>query len=86
MVASGAGVTVLPCTSSTGNGELKGLLTTRPFAEPAPCREVAIAYRRSFPRTEAIAVLRQAIMDCPLSCVEKVGTGTAGSGGAHAVI
>ena len=45
------------------------LLVTRPFADPAPKRRIALAWRSSFPRPEAVAALRAAILACPLRCV-----------------
>ncbi len=64
MVASGMGVTVLPQTSV--NGTSSELLQYRPFADPAPHRTVAVAWRKSFPRPNAIAALADAIRACPL--------------------
>lgn len=69
MVASGMGVTVLPCTAAGADRYQQRLLTVRRFEDPAPSREVAIAWRTSFPRPKAIEALRQAILACPLSCV-----------------
>ncbi len=48
MVASRLGITVLP-SSAIGSHYERGLLTSRPFAPPAPGRTVAIAWRASFP-------------------------------------
>jgi LysR family hydrogen peroxide-inducible transcriptional activator len=72
MVAGGVGVTVLPATSTasgTGAGDLIRIL---PFARPIPTRRVGIAWRRSFPRPEAIEALRKAILACNLPQVEKL--------------
>ena len=72
MVAGGVGVTVLPATSTasgTGAGDLIRIL---PFARPVPTRRVGIAWRRSFPRPEAIEALRKAILACNLPQVEKL--------------
>jgi LysR family hydrogen peroxide-inducible transcriptional activator len=70
MVASGVGVTVLPATSVDLQrpGELIRVL---PFARPVPSRRVALAWRRSYPRPEAIEALRKSIAACPLPQVEK---------------
>lgn len=64
MVASGAGITVLPCSAAAPPG-LDSLLTIRPLAPPAPNRQVVLAWRRSFPRPRAIETLRDAILACP---------------------
>ncbi len=69
MVASGVGVTVLPVTSTGGNRDLEGLLSFREFTRPVPSRRVALAWRRSFPRKEAIEALAEAIGRCELEGV-----------------
>ncbi len=66
MVATGMGVTVLPQTSVNGYSYPEDLLCSRPFAEPTPQRVVALAWRKSFPRSDAIATLGAAIRACPL--------------------
>lgn len=69
MVASGMGVTVLPCTAVGEDRYAAPLLTARPFADPTPRRRVALVWRRSFPRTDAIDALDDAIRRCELDCV-----------------
>ena len=71
MVASGVGVTVLPSTS-IGAGGTGDLIRILPFSRPAPTRRVGLAWRRSFPRPEAIEALRKAILSCNLSQVTKL--------------
>lgn len=72
MVASGAGITVLPCSAiSDGTNENK-LLAIRPFSDPIPSRRVALAWRKRFPRPEAISAVRQAVMDTNLHCVSRL--------------
>jgi LysR family hydrogen peroxide-inducible transcriptional activator len=71
MVASGVGVTVLPSTS-IGAGGTGDLIRILPFSRPAPTRRVGLAWRRSFPRPEAIEALRKAILACNLPQVEKI--------------
>jgi len=63
MVASGLGVSVLPRDALTPKYHSQ-LVVPVPFARPAPSRRVALAYRRSFPRPEAIAALRDAVAVC----------------------
>lgn len=60
MVASGLGVSVLPRDALTPKYHSQ-LVVPVPFAKPVPSRRVALAYRRSFPRPEAIAALREAV-------------------------
>ncbi len=61
MVASGAGITVLPGTSVSGATDMDGMLALRPFDNPVPSRDVAMVWRAGYPRTEAIAAVRRAI-------------------------
>jgi LysR family hydrogen peroxide-inducible transcriptional activator len=72
MVAGGVGVTVLPATSTNTTGGASELIRILPFARPAPTRRVGLAWRRSFPRPEAIEALRKAIFACNLPQVEKL--------------
>jgi LysR family hydrogen peroxide-inducible transcriptional activator len=72
MVAGGVGVTVLPATSTNASGGASDLIRIVPFARPVPTRRVGIAWRRSFPRPEAIEALRKAILACNLPQVEKL--------------
>jgi LysR family hydrogen peroxide-inducible transcriptional activator len=71
MVASGVGVTVLPSTS-VNPGSATELIRIVPFARPVPTRRVGLAWRRSFPRPEAIEALRKSILACNLPQVEKL--------------
>jgi LysR family hydrogen peroxide-inducible transcriptional activator len=72
MVAGGVGVTVLPATSVTPGSNPGDLIRFLPFARPTPTRRVGIAWRRSFPRPEAIEALRKAILACNLPQVTKL--------------
>lgn len=60
MVASGLGITVLPA-SANGVRYRNRLLKVVPFAKPTPSRRIALAWRKSFTRTEAIEALVLAI-------------------------
>ena len=57
MVASGLGVSVLPRDALTPKYHSR-LVVPVPFAKPVPSRRVVLAYRKSFPRPEAIEVVR----------------------------
>jgi LysR family transcriptional regulator, hydrogen peroxide-inducible genes activator len=73
MVAGGVGITVLPATSvAAGGPNASDLISILPFAKPVPSRRVVLAWRRSFPRPEAIEVLRKSILACNLPQVEKL--------------
>jgi LysR family transcriptional regulator, hydrogen peroxide-inducible genes activator len=65
MVASGLGITVLPV--SANSDKYRSQLTREiPFAAPAPARRIALAWRKSFARKQAIEVLAQAIIETKL--------------------
>lgn len=70
MVASGLGITILPCTAAGAERFSERLLEIRRFEQAAPSRIVALAWRKSFPRPEAITALRDAVLHCEMSCVE----------------
>lgn len=72
MVASGLGITVLPCSAAGADRFSERLLRIGRFQGEAPERVVALAWRKSFPRPEAITALRNAVLACHLSCVEPV--------------
>ena len=69
MVAGGLGVTVLPCTAAGAERFSERLLEVRRFAGDTPSRVVALAWRKSFPRPDAINVIREAVLGGLLSCV-----------------
>lgn len=72
MVASGMGITVLPCTAVGADRYAQRLVEICRFAAPQPQRRIALAWRQSFPRPRAIEALRLAIRDSALSCVELI--------------
>ena len=63
MVASGLGVSVLPRDALTPKYHSR-LVVPVPFASPVPSRRIGLAYRKSFPRPGAIAVIREAAAAC----------------------
>jgi len=75
MVATGMGITVLPCTAAGVDRYAQRLLSIKRFTAPAPYRTVALAWRKSFPRPRAIEVLRQSIKASELTCVEFIAAG-----------
>lgn len=66
MVASGVGITVMPASAVDELAKKDPLLRVRPFAEPTPVRRVGMVWRASFPRHQAIDLLRRALLDCGL--------------------
>lgn len=67
MVASGLGITVLPC-SAAAERYRNPMLHVIPFKNQAPSRRVALAWRRSFVRSEAVATLAEAIKAIRSEC------------------
>ena len=70
MVAAGMGVTVVPPLSVPA--EPQQHIKYVKFSAPVPTRRVVLAWRRTFPRYEAIAALRNAIYACPLPGVQRL--------------
>ena len=70
MVASGMGVTVVPQLSVPADKQPH--IRYVKFAPPVPTRRVVLAWRRSFPRYEAIAALRNCIYACALPGVTRL--------------
>jgi LysR family hydrogen peroxide-inducible transcriptional activator len=70
MVASGIGITVLPKASAPNPVSADGMLHHLPFNEPAPKRQVALVWRKSFTRLAAITALQQVILGCDLPGVQ----------------
>jgi len=70
MVASGVGITVLPSSSVPNPVPKESLLTYIPLADDDTRRTVALVWRKSFGRREALEALRDAIMECDLNGVE----------------
>jgi LysR family transcriptional regulator, hydrogen peroxide-inducible genes activator len=60
MVASNLGITVLPC-SATAARYHNPLIRVIPFVSPAPTRRIAIAWRKSFVRLEAVEKIAESI-------------------------
>jgi LysR family hydrogen peroxide-inducible transcriptional activator len=67
MVGSGAGVTLLPELAARGaHGANRGIVI-RPFAKPAPHRQIGALWRRSSARREAIAAVCDVIAENALA-------------------
>jgi LysR family hydrogen peroxide-inducible transcriptional activator len=74
MVASGVGITVLPSTAAESKSAASPLVAVRPFGAPQPSRRIALAWRASFPRPQAIEALRLGVLACKLPGVTFVST------------
>lgn len=70
MVASGVGITVLPSSSVPNPVPKESRLTYIPLADDDTRRTVALVWRKSFGRREALDALRDCIMACDLNGVE----------------
>ncbi len=66
MVAAGMGVTVIPATAAQEHSGLSSLIECRPFAKPAPEREVALAWRASYPGEELAQLVCRLVKQCGL--------------------
>lgn len=62
MVASGLGLTILPESAARASHYAADALVVKPFAGASPKRTLALAWRASFPRHQAVEAFRQAIL------------------------
>ena len=67
MVASGLGISVLPFSAVDSHHYAPGIIAVRPLSPPVPYRSIAIAWRASFPRPQAIDVLADSIRLCSVA-------------------
>jgi LysR family hydrogen peroxide-inducible transcriptional activator len=72
MVASGLGITVLPASANSARYHSK-LLSVLPFTKPEPARRIALAWRKSFARTQAVEVLAEAIGKARVTGIRHLG-------------
>lgn len=73
MVAAGLGITLLPKSAvPEAQADDDGLVRYVPLDNPAPYREVALVYRRSFTRQPAVDALVKAVKECGMTGVEIV--------------
>ncbi len=69
MVASGLGITVLPA-SANSERYRSPLLKVIPFVKPAPSRRIALAWRKSYARAQAINALIRAVHEVKLRGID----------------
>ena len=72
MVASGLGVSVLPRDAMTPKYHSQ-LVVPVPFTRPTPARRIGLAWRKSFPRPQAIHAIRDAVAACRTPGAKKKG-------------
>ncbi len=66
MVASGAGVAVMPSTAADPLVNKEPLVKVLPFSGEQPSRTVGLVWRVTFPRPQAIDAVRAALLSCQL--------------------
>lgn len=66
MVASGAGIAVMPSTACDPLVDKEPLVKVLPFAGVQPSRTVGLVWRITFPRPQAIDAVRAALLSCEL--------------------
>lgn len=66
MVASGTGVAVMPSTAADPLVGREPLVAVQSFTAPEPFRRVALVWRVTFPRPQALDAVRAAVFDCSL--------------------
>ncbi len=66
MVASGAGVAVMPSTAADPLIDKESMVRVLPFAGKPPARTVGLVWRVTFPRPQAIDAVRAALLSCKL--------------------
>jgi len=69
MVASNLGITVLPCSAATER-YLNPLVKVIPFEQPVPVRRIALAWRKSYAREQAVECIANAIKDIKSDSLE----------------
>lgn len=71
MVASNLGITVLPCSAAIERYS-NPLVKVVPFEPPAPIRRIALAWRKSYGRGQAIEKIVEAIKQINSDCMRPV--------------
>lgn len=66
MVAAGSGVTVLPSTAIREQDGLGKLVEYRPFAKPVPERDIALAWRNTYPKKQLVQLVSRIIRQCDI--------------------
>ena len=66
MVAAGSGVTVLPSTAIREQDGLGKLVEYRPFAKPVPERDIALAWRNTYPKKQLAQLVSRIIRQCDI--------------------
>ena len=75
MVASGLGITVLPCSALTPKHQNKRLVSLR-FADPVPERTIGLAWRKGYSRPFALQALIESVQTVKIADIEMCGIRT----------
>lgn len=70
MVASGTGVAVMPSTAADPLIGREPLVAVESFVAPEPVRRVALVWRVTFPRPQALDAVKAAVSDCVLPGIQ----------------
>jgi LysR family hydrogen peroxide-inducible transcriptional activator len=73
MVSSSLGITVLPSSAATER-YINPLVKVIPFENPVPVRRVALAWRKSYAREQAVLTLAEAIKEVKSPCLTMLKT------------
>ena len=73
MVAAGSGVTILPLTAIGDHDGLGRMVDYRPFAKPVPERDVALAWRSTYPKTQLAQLISRLIRQCDIPGKRELG-------------
>lgn len=71
MVASNLGITVLPCSAATER-HINPLVKVIPFESPVPVRRIALAWRKSYAREQAVNCVGDAIKAIKSDCLRMI--------------
>lgn len=66
MVASGAGIAVMPSSAADPLIEREPMVRVLPFTAPSPARTVGLVWRVTYPRSAAVDAVRAALLACSL--------------------
>lgn len=72
MVASGAGMAVMPSTAADPLVGKESLVKVLPFSDPVPKRRVGLLWRVTYPRPQAIDAVKAAVLACEFSGVNRL--------------
>ncbi len=72
MVAANLGISIVPSSAAASFPLTKTLIDVREFSKNVPHQQIALAWRRSYHRYEAVEKIAETILNCELAGVEMV--------------